>query len=211
MKRLATILLSALLLTVLSCNSGSGEQKKDSLDSTAVQIKPLVKQTQQDSIRTKGLKILTALKEENYSLLSRYFSKTGVYFSPYGFLDTTNCKKLSATDLLQSIENNWILTWGSYDGTGEPIKLTTKAFFKKFVYNKDYSKAKDVGYDTLIQKGNSLVNIEQVFPGQHFLDYHFKGFDKKYEGMDWTSLILVFSKEEDGYFLKGVIHHQWTI
>lgn len=208
---MVSFLLSVLVLTVVSCNSDSGEQKKESVDSTSVQIKTLTKQTQQDSIRAKGLKILTALKEGNYSLLSKYFSRSGVYFSPYGFLDTTNCKKLSATDLLKSIEKKWILTWGSFDGTGDPIKLTTKAFLKKFVYNKDYSQAKDVGYDTILHKGNSLINIDQVFPGQHFLDYHFKGFEKRYEGMDWTSLILVFSKEEDEYYLKGVIHHQWTI
>lgn len=174
-------------------------------------LRPVEKPNEQDAVKAKGAAVLSALRAKNYKLVSQFFSKNGVYFSPYGFLDSTNCKRLTSADFLESIQKNWILTWGSYDGSGEPIQLTTKAFIKKFVYNADYLHAEQVSYNQVFQKGNSLVNLTDIFPNHPFLDYHFSGFDQKYAGMDWTSLILVFDKEGSDYVLVAVIHHQWTV
>jgi len=43
------------------------------------------------------------------------------------------------------------------------------------------------------------------------VEYHFPGFDKKYEGMDWASLRLVLIEAKDGWKLVGIVHDQWTI
>ena len=44
---------------------------------------------------------------------------------------------------------------------------------------------------------------------------HFPGFDKKYGGMDWESLRLVFEDATLGggteLMLVGIVHAQWTI
>jgi hypothetical protein len=43
------------------------------------------------------------------------------------------------------------------------------------------------------------------------VEYHFSGFDKKFEGMDWASLKLVFENSNNEWYLVGIVHDQWTI
>lgn len=45
----------------------------------------------------------------------------------------------------------------------------------------------------------------------NYVEYHFPGFEKKYEGKDWKSLRLVFEKKNDRWYLVGIVHDQWTI
>jgi len=130
---------------------------------------------------------------------------------PYGFIDTAKHKKLSREDFLEAINKKWVLTWGSYDGTGEPIKLTVNQYLAKFVYNADYLNAEADAFDTVINQGNSINNIQKIYPNHHFIDYHFSGFEQQSKGMDWTSLRMVFTKEDGQYFIVAIIHDQWTI
>ncbi|MBK8311687.1 MAG: hypothetical protein IPL04_13125 [Chitinophagaceae bacterium] len=39
----------------------------------------------------------------------------------------------------------------------------------------------------------------------------FPGSIKKFDGMDWRSIRLVFKIKDGKYFLVGVIHDEWTI
>ncbi|SFH09897.1 hypothetical protein [Pedobacter insulae] len=200
------------MLILSSCGNNKKEAKTVSKDTAEVVNAPeTTGLTQQDSIKATARQILVLLKENNIPELTKYFSNNGVLFSPYGHIDTIKSKKLHSADLLAAINNKWILTWGNYDGTGEPIKLTVPAYLKKFAYSADYLNAEAVGYDELIKEGNSLNNIKEIYPNHHFVDYHFSGFDQKYEGMDWTSLRLVFEKQNGEYCLVAVIHDQWTV
>ena len=167
--------------------------------------------TERDSISAIGREVLVLLKAKNYPELVKYFSPNGVLFSPEATVDKANAKTLTAEDFLMSINKKWILTWGSYDGSGKLIKLTVPKYLEDFVYNADYLNAEAVGYDEILKQGNSINNVKTVYPNHHFIDYHFSGFDQKYEGMDWTSLKLVFEKEDGQYFLVAFIHDQWTI
>ncbi len=207
------IVLLLLVVVCLGCNNP--QEKKESAQISDTAKTKVLQHTevlsQKDSISGAGQEILSFLKSNNSEGLVRYFSEDGVFFSPYGFIDTAKSKKLSGQDFLTAIKKNWILTWGSYDGTGDPIKLTVAAYLKKFVYNADYANAEAVAYDEVVKQGNSLNNLKEVFPNALFVDYHFSGFDPKNSGMDWTSLRLVFKKENNDYFLIAIIHDQWTI
>ncbi|RYF95435.1 MAG: sporulation protein, partial [Chitinophagaceae bacterium] len=86
--------------------------------------------------------VLKALQAKDLELFTTYFpANKPVLFSPYGYIDVEQIKKLSSRDLLQSVEKKWVLTWGSFDGSGDPIKLTVPDYFRKFVYNADYLNA----------------------------------------------------------------------
>lgn len=212
MKRL--ILLALIIPIFITCTSDKNGKKQTPVTDTIAQA--LSPQddgglSQQDSIKATGRQVLTFLARKNYSELIKYFSSEGVRFVPYGFIDTSATKMLSPDDFLESINKKWTLTWGSYDGTGEPIKLSVPAYLKKFVYNADYLNAEATGYDASIKQGNSINNIKEIYPNHHFIDYHFSGFEQKNNGMDWTSLILVFEKENGQYFLVAIIHNQWTV
>ncbi|MFA6276780.1 MAG: hypothetical protein WC622_08525 [Pedobacter sp.] len=212
MKRLTLI---ALLLFLFSSCNNRKENKEETpvkaADTTKAELLEDDGLSQQDSIKATGRQVLIFLKENNFQELTKYFSSDGVRFSPYGFIDTTKSKKLTPEDFLESIHKKWVLTWGSLDGTGDPIKLTVPAYLKKFAYNADYLNAEAVAYDEIIKQGNSLNNLTTIYPNHHFIDYYFSGFDQKNKGMDWTSLRLVFEKEDGQYFLIAIIHDQWTI
>lgn len=200
------------LLLALFCGCNNQQEKKEEKVVVAKETAPAVKGlTQQDSIKAIGRQVLSLLKAQNYKELTTYFSADGVLFSPYGFIDTAQSKRLTPEDFLQAVDKNWTLTWGHFDGTGEPIKLSVKAYLKKFVWNADYLNAEAVGFDQVIKQGNSSNNLKTIYPNRHFIDYHFSGFDQKYNGMDWSSLRLVFENDNGEYFLVAIIHDQWTV
>ncbi|HEV8269657.1 MAG TPA: hypothetical protein VGQ04_00050, partial [Chitinophagaceae bacterium] len=62
-----------------------------------------------------------------------------------------------------------------------------------------------------IGAGNSLNNLEMVYKNCDFTESNFSGFDKKYEGMDWKTLRLVFKERNKRFYLIGIIHDEWTI
>jgi hypothetical protein len=212
MKKL--LFLFAITLLFFGCVN---DQKEDKKIAPAVVTKPKPQAAdtdginQQDSIKATGRQVLLFLKAKNYPELIKYFSSDGVLFSPYGNIDTLKNKKLMPSAFLEAIQKNWVLTWGSFDGTGDPIKLTIKDYLKKFVYNADYFNPEAVGFDEILKKGNSIDNLKEIYKKNHFIDYHFSGFDQKLDGMDWTSLRLVFEKQNGQYFLVAVVHDQWTI
>jgi hypothetical protein len=204
--------LIALILVISSC--GNEKKQSTTTEQDTLKIEGTSKTgvfSQQDSIKATARQILISLKDNNFAELTKYFSSNGVLFSPYGHIDTAASKKLIADDLIAAINNKWVLTWGSYDGTGEPIKLSVQAYLKKFVYNADYLNAEAVGFNEILKRGNSLINLKEIYPNLPFVDYHFSGFDQKLQGMDWTSLRLVFDKQDGEYVLVAMIHDQWTI
>ncbi|WP_052266055.1 hypothetical protein [Pedobacter kyungheensis] len=197
--------LSILIIAVLLITGCNRKENK------TVRAEKIQRVTQQDSIEAIGLKALTALQTKDYEAFAALFHPTeGVRFSPYGFIDPTH-KQVLAKDFLEAINRNWILTWGNVDGSGEAIKIRVKAYIEKFVYNADYMHAPQKSYDSIIGKGNSIDNLKDTYPQLHFTEYHFKGFDEKYRGLDWTSLRFVFKKYNNAYYLVAVIHDQWTV
>jgi hypothetical protein len=220
MKRI--LILFGVVIFFAACNSNQNDKKKfDTISLSDLsnkkanpaenevateQISPL-----QDSLQQLGIQVLQSLKNKDYITFSQFFHPNeGVRFSPYGFIDVNNSKKLLPKDFLESIEKNWTLTWGNFDGSGEKIQLKVIPYLEKFVFNANYLTAEKSSFDEIIGKGNSLNNIDKVYPNLHFIEYHFSGFDKKYNGMDWTSLRLVFKKHQNQYFLISIIHDQWT-
>ncbi len=214
MKQLLPFALIIFLLT--ACTNRQDHKEAKSITDSAI-VKEATTNidsdglSQQDSIKATGRQVLTFLKQRNYPELVKYFSAKGVRFVPFGFIDTTTSKLLTSENFLKAIDKKWTLTWGSYDGTGDLIKLPVTAYLKNFVYNADYLNAEATAFDTVMKLGNSINNIKDIYPNHHYLDYHFSGFDQKFEGMDWTSLRLVFEKYEGQYFLVAIIHDQWTI
>ena len=165
----------------------------------------------EEILTTIATEILTMLKAKDYNAFATYFHPNdGVLFSPYAYIDTKTAKKLSRATFKQLITAHSAVNWGSYDGSGEPIKLTAQQYIEKFVYNADYLHAEKIAYNQFIGKGNSLNNLEKIYPKHPFIEYYFSGFDKKYGGMDWSSLRLVFKQYQSNYYLIAIVHDQWT-
>ncbi|GGG81557.1 hypothetical protein [Paenibacillus radicis (ex Gao et al. 2016)] len=155
--------------------------------------------------------IITALKNKDHQTLVSYIHPDkGVLFSPYAHIDVTSAEVFKA-DKLPQHDDSTVYYWGDYDGSGEAISLTYGRYYDKFVYDQDFAAAEKVSTDSIVGKGNSLLNISEVFPGSTTVEYHFSGFDPQYEGMDWESLILVLEKDGSVWHLSAIVHSSWTI
>jgi hypothetical protein len=156
--------------------------------------------------------VLTSIKNSDFDVFSKFIHPTlGVRFSAYAFIDTLKDVKLTSLEIIDLVKKQNAINWGSYDGSGEIITLNINEYFKKFVYNADFLNAENKSINKIIQNGNTINNIDSVYKNCDFTENHFPGIDKKFEGIDWCSLRLVYKKYNDNYYLVGVIHDQWTI
>lgn len=158
-----------------------------------------------------GTVVIETLKAKNMTLLASFVHPDrGLRVSPYAFVSDENVL-LSQSELAAILSDGTIRQWGYMDGSGAPILKTFAEYYDQFIYNVDFANPQIVGYNVAIGQGNSIDNLTEYYPNAEFVEYHFKGFDPQYEGMDWQSLRLVFEKIGSMYYLVGLVHAQWTI
>ncbi|MES2776972.1 MAG: hypothetical protein V4722_22535 [Bacteroidota bacterium] len=157
--------------------------------------------------------VLISLKNKDYRQFAAFFHPvSGVRFSPYGYVDTAHDVKLTADQFLAKIAKGDRINWGTYDGSGDPIILSVQQYIQKFVYNADFLSPETMNLNKTTGGGsNAINNLEIIYKGCEFTEHYFSGFDKKYNGMDWTSLRLVFKSHNNLFYLVGIVHGQWTI
>ncbi|BCG57124.1 copper amine oxidase N-terminal domain-containing protein [Paenibacillus sp. URB8-2] len=178
---------------------------------TAKIVLPLDPVSAKAAISDRAEEAVLALKKKDWTTLSSMIHSKGVRFSPYGHVDTAKDIVLSWSEIAAVGADQTVRTWGAYDGTGDPIKLTFAQYYNKFIYSADFADAPEMGYNQTIGTGNSLNNARNAYPDAILVEYHYDGFDPQYAGMDWQSLRLAFVKEGGQWMLVGIIHDQWTI
>lgn len=206
------ILVFAVISTVLviSCKEKSGSTSADTnTDSTTTVA---IAKDSQLILLTKA--ILTDLKNKDYLSFANYIHPTeGVRFSPYAVEGSAGDLIFTKGKFLSTIESEGDkkITWGEFDGSGEPINFTMSEYINRFVYDVDFLNPEKRSVNSIIFGGNASQSLEEDYPGCDFTESYFSGFEEKYDGMDWRSLRLVFKKADDKYYLVGVIHDEWTI
>ncbi len=108
-------------------------------------------------------------------------------------------------------QDQTVYTWGFEDGRGDPIKMTISQYFQRYVYDRDYTQAVEIGIDRIMTGGNALENLTEAYPGCRFVDFSFPSADPVNDGLDWSSLKLVFQPGNERWYLVGVVHGEWTI
>jgi hypothetical protein len=190
------------------------EQEKKALEEKIVKLETEqneVPMAENNTVLYTALQIINLIKEKDMAELSNYIHPTkGLRFTAYGHIDDED-QVFNANQLADSLNNSQTFTWGRYDGTGDPIDLSFGDYYDKFIYDEDFSSPHIIGINIIVGEGNTLNNIEEFYPNAEFIEFHFKGFDPQYEGMDWKSLRLVFEEENGNLYLVGIIHDQWTI
>ncbi|MNB83238.1 hypothetical protein D3C75_300710 [compost metagenome] len=157
--------------------------------------------------------VMRALENGNMDTLAAWVSRDqGVRFSPYGYVDTENDLVFRQEDISGLMKDSEQHTWGSFQGSGEPIKLTFAEYFKRFVYDADFVQDARISLNTAEDKGTMINNITEVYPADKYdyVDYHISSIDPQYQGMDWRSLRLVFEKIGEDRILVGIVHDEWT-
>ncbi|MGG3888835.1 hypothetical protein [Metabacillus fastidiosus] len=135
----------------------------------------------------------------------------GVRFSPYAYIKQDEDLVFQADQVKGLLNDSTVYHWGEFDGSGEPIELTFEQYFNKFIYDEDYVKAEKISINKRLGQGNTIDNSKEIYKEATIVEYHFPGFDKELEGMDWKSLRIVMEKQEGKWFLVGIIHDEWTI
>ncbi|WP_410513333.1 copper amine oxidase N-terminal domain-containing protein [Paenibacillus sp. BR2-3] len=194
-----------------SAESMGGLVSWNASTATASITMPLTPAAAQLIIQDRAEEAVTALKEKDWESLQALSSPKGVRFSPYGYVNTSSDRLLSHSSLTTAPLDNTAYLWGSYDGSGDPIKLNFAQYYDRFIYSSDFAAAPQIGYNVTIGTGNTLDNSRNIYPNAIIVEYHYDGFDPQYAGMDWQSLRLVFGKEGSQWVLVGIIHDQWTI
>lgn len=164
------------------------------------------------SLLAKVIDVIEIIRDSDMENLSRYVHPSkGLRFSPYDYVDIETHQVFTKKEVAALGVNNEVYTWGSYDGSGEPIELNFSDYYNRFVYDVNFASPHMIGNNTQIGTGNAVNNIEEAYPNGHFIEFHFKGFDPELSGIDWKSLKLVFEQEDGEWYLVGIIHGEWTI
>lgn len=215
MKIVYSVLLSIVFLSACTNDKKApteeGEKEKDSV---IIQPDTITSSIEKEELSISDLThvILEQIKNKNYSALIQYIRPdSGLRFSPYSFVNLSTDVVVMPNEFLSMINDSTELLWGHYDGSGDDIYLNFKDYFDKFVYNVDFIKAEKLSINQTAAKGNSLNNIAKVYPNAEYTESYFSGFDKKYDGLDWQALRLIYKKIEGKYYLIGIVHDQWTI
>lgn len=136
--------------------------------------------------------------------------KQGVRFSPYAYIDSS-ALILTNRGFSNYLNSDTALLWGWYDGSGDSMLLSLTQYIEHFLYNVPFYHAEYTRVDSFMAHGNSLNNLTEFYPGKHFTEYYFKGFDPKYGGMDWQCIRLVFDVHENKLYLIAIVNDRWTI
>jgi hypothetical protein len=164
-------------------------------------------------IAGRARQVISALKAGNMARLSALVHpEKGVRFSAYAYVSPGDDLVFRRKQLPGLWASRRLYVWGSYDGSGDAIRLTFRRYYRRFVFDHDFSRAKRIGYnEAFMGRGNTLNNIRDIYPRGIVVEYHFPGFDPKYGGADWKSLWLVFEKRGSVWYLVGIVHDEWTI
>lgn len=155
--------------------------------------------------------VLDAMRTNDYATLASYVDPmNGVYVSPYQYIDFSYTMNLTDDNILNLATIPTIFPWGTEPGSGDIISLNMLDYFNSYVYDEDYFIAPVVGMNVVVSSGNMINNIATQFPTSDTVEFLFPSFDPSYEGLDWSSITLVFNTDSGMPMLLGIVHGAWT-
>ena len=153
-----------------------------------------------------------ALKRHDMQTLSRLVHPVkGVRFSPYAFLDTDNDIRFTSTTVRSAFSDAKPYTWGAYDGSGDPIRLPFRAYYSRFVYDRDYAADPGPSYNfSTVKHGGASDNAREEYPDAVIVEFHAKPQEND-AGSRGRALRLVFEPYKNSWYLVHIVHDEWTI
>ncbi|WP_155613728.1 hypothetical protein [Paenibacillus peoriae] len=162
------------------------------------------------AIENESKTAIQALKNKDQKTLQQLtHPKKGIRFTPYATVTLNDDIVFDRVKIAEAFKDQTVYEWGSYDGSGDPINLTFEDYYKKFIFDRDYSRAERIGYNEIVHQGSSVINIREAYPHGIFVEYHFSH-GKDGNDIGWTSLRFVFEKYVGKWYLVGITHDQWT-
>jgi hypothetical protein len=149
------------------------------------------------------------IKDENMNLLATYVHPvTGLRFSPYYYIENTH-RVVQAVDVPLFMTDPNIYFWGIQDGSGFDIDLSPMDYYDRYVNYRDFTQPDQVVYNTVVNRGNLINNIQTFYPNAVFVELYVEG-TLQYGGMDWRSLYFIFEEYNGDFYLIGIANGEWT-
>ena len=153
-----------------------------------------------------------AISRRDFTALASYVHPDrGVTFTPYSTVDFDTDLTFTAEQIRGLEQDPTTYVWGLEDGRGLPIQMTMAQYLDRYVWDADYTRAPELGIDQIITGGNALENLAEAYEGCRFVDFCYPSADPVNDGLDWSSLKLVFQAGEHSWYLVGIVHGEWTI
>ncbi len=215
-KPIAIILLAALIVSGCAAVDDKAEQNiiNDEVNHTTNSPKPnegAIPAEESVDPKQTASDVLNLIKLKDLPRLAAYVHPTaGVRFSPYGYVNTETDVVMQPSVLQDALENDDLLEWGSYQGSGLPITLSFSDYYDDFIYDYDYVNAAQIEYNNPVDLGNSIDNATEIYQDSFIAEYHFQG-TKAHDFMDRSSLRIVFTQHNKVWVVVGIIHDEWTI
>ncbi|MBP1167801.1 hypothetical protein JOE44_004685 [Chryseobacterium sp. PvR013] len=210
------ILMAVFVLSmIVACKKEVGKPVPNEIDSiaqTKTDSADIIKNNANKEVVLKQTndEVLKALKAKDYTTFaSLIHPEKGIRFSMYAFVDTKGDKHFSKEDFEKYQPTKTLFTWGAHDGSGDPYKATINEYLGKWVFSKDFT-ASQYSLNKFIGGGNSLNNLQEIYPKDDFTENYIKG-TEKYGEMDWKTVRFVFEEFQGKYYLIAVVNDQWTI
>lgn len=161
-------------------------------------------------IAARSLSVVRALKQRDMRRLSGFVHPDkGLRVSPYVYVQSSD-RVFTRWQVANLFRSNRRYLWGEADGTGDPIRATARQFFTRFIYDRDFLRAREVNYNTVKGRGNTINNILEFYPRAIAVEYYLPGTDPRYSGMDWRGLWLIFEQKGKDWYLVGLASDEWT-
>ena len=153
--------------------------------------------------------VVRALASRDWEALAAQSHPQGVRFSPYAFIDSSQALVLSPQEIRRLGTDEEIKTWGRYTDTGTPIYLRFDGYYARFLYDRPFARGVQGPPNTVLRSGNQINNLRRVYPGEAnaFVEYHVPGTAAR-DGLDWSSLRLVFERREQAWYLVALVHDE---
>lgn len=167
------------------------------------------------------MQVITDLDKKSSSQredLVQIFDENGVRFCPYYRTESTD-RILTVDQFLEEFEdpNATPVLWGIQDGSGDPIEMNLREYWQRYVWDQPYHTLSTPHVvntpDDFQGQGNMINNLLDMYapPQYRIVEYYQPGQNPAYNGMDWTSLILVFRNDNNLWKLVAIAHGSWTI
>lgn len=150
-------------------------------------------------IKNRDFESLAKLIHPDYNLI----------FAPYATINLATNKYFTAEEVRALGTDTMVYTWGTFDGGTHAIEMTVDDYLDAFVFDRDYTAAPMIAINTVIETGNALENVSEIFPSAQFVEFHFPS-DAADAGYKWSTLRLVFEENNGAFALTAIVHSSWT-
>jgi hypothetical protein len=166
--------------------------------------------TEQAQVQALATQVVEALRRKDLRRVARHVHpEQGLRCSPYAFVDLEQDRVLSPREVSNLLRDRRRYTWGAEDGTGDPLTLTGAQYFRRFIYDRDFARAPRTSVNEPLGQGNTRNNGAEVYPEAVVIEYHFP--PSAEDAYGWRSLRLVFTRIDDAWYLRGLIHDAPTV